>query len=143
MTGVLKTYNFNEVQVIVGGVPATGLAEGDDVVQVVQDADAWTLVVGADGEGTRSKSNNRAAKITLRVMQSSDLNDSLTGFYLADEQNGSGKFPVMIKDSNGRSLHVVEQAWVMKLPDSSYGANATSRDWVLQCASINSFIGGN
>jgi hypothetical protein len=138
----LKTYDFKSVAVIMGGVQATGLADGD-AVTVEMDADAWNLLVGADGEATRSKSNNNAATVTLRLMQTSDMNDILTSYYQADKLANNGKFPLMIKDNSGRSLHVAEQAWVQKLPAVNYGAEAGPREWVIRTGELVSTVGGN
>jgi hypothetical protein len=141
--GQLKTYDYNQVAVIIGGSQVSGLAEGDDVVSVEQDADAWNLTVGADGESTRSKSNNNSGTVTLKLMQTSDMNDILSSYYQADKLSNAGKFPVMIKDNSGRTLHMAEQAWVQKLPTSSFGANAGEREWVIRTGELVSTIGGN
>jgi hypothetical protein len=101
------------------------------------------LLVGADGEATRSKSNNNAATVTLRLMQTSDMNDILTSYYQADKLANNGKFPLMIKDNSGRSLHVAEQAWVQKLPAVNYGAEAGPREWVIRTGELVSTVGGN
>ncbi len=138
----LKTYDYNQVAVIIGGTQATGVAEGE-AVTVEQDADAWALTIGADGEQTRSKSNNNAGTVTLKLMQTSDMNDILTAFYNADKLSNNGKFPLMIKDNSGRSLHVAEQAWVQKLPKVGYGAEASEREWVIRTGELVNNIAGN
>ena len=138
-----KTYDYNQVAVIIGGVQATGMAEGDDVVMVEMDADAWNLTVGADGESTRSKSNNNAGTFKIKLMQTSDMNDILSSYYQADKLSNNGKFPVMIKDNSGRSLHMAEQAWVQKLPAAGYGANAKEREWVIRTGELVNTVGGN
>lgn len=138
----VKSYDFKQVSVIFGGRIITGFAEGD-AITVAHDEDDFTLKVGADGEATRSKSNNRAATITLRLMQTSDSNDVLSGMRSADQLTGNGKGPLLIKDNSGRSLHAADSAWVQKAPDAGYGAEAGEREWVLRTGEMISNYGGN
>lgn len=141
--GVLKTYDFKQVAVIIGGRQITGFAEGDDSVSVEQDSDAWTKTVGADGEVTRSKSNNNAGKIMVKLMKTADSNDFLMGLYNSDKLNNAGLVPAMIKDNSGRALHVAEQAWIKKLPAASYGATAGVVEWEIDVGDMVSTLGGN
>ena len=141
--GVMKTYDFKKVAVIVGGRQITGFAEGDDSVSVGQDSDAWTKTVGADGEVTRSKSNNKAGFVKIKLMKTSDSNDFLMGLYAADQLSNSGLAPVMIKDNSGRSLHVVEQGWIKKLPEAPYGEKAGVLEWEIDAGDMVTTIGGN
>lgn len=137
-----KSYNFKQVSVSYGGRLLTGFAEGD-AVTVEPDNDAWSLSTGADGESTRSKSNNRSATVTIRLMQGSDSNDVLSGFALADDASGAGALPLFVKDNSGRSLHASEKAWIQKLPTSTYGAESGEREWVIRCGEMVHNIGGN
>lgn len=140
---MLKTYDFRQVSVIVGGRIMAGFAEGDDSVMVERNEDAWSLKVGADGEATRSKSNNKSGKVTLKLQQTSESNAILSAFAKADELSNSGAVPVLIKDNSGLSLHAAEQAWVIKMPSSGFGAESGEREWVLESDNMEMFEGGN
>lgn len=139
---MVKTYDFKEVSVLFGGQQLTGFAEGDSVT-VEHDAEDYTLQMGADGEGTRAKSNNLAATITLRMQQGSSSNDTLNGFRLADQVDNSGVQPFLVKDNNGTSLHFAEGAWVQKAPPAGFGNEAGEREWVLRTDKMVSNFGGN
>lgn len=140
---MLKTYDFKQVACIFGGRQITGFAEGDDSIGVEPEADAWTKTVGADGEVTRSKSNNNSGKVMLKLMKTSDANDFLMSLYNADKLQNAGMVPLMIKDNSGRSLHVGEQAWIKKLPKDGYGATAGTVEWEIDVADMVSNLGGN
>ena len=62
---------------IFGAIDISGLTNGV-FISVERDTDAFTKVVGADGEGMRSKSNDKSATITITLMQSSSSNDALS-----------------------------------------------------------------
>ena len=62
----LKTYDPKQISVIVGGAIISGFADGE-FVTTERNEDAFTLNVGADGEGGRVKSNNKSGRITLTL----------------------------------------------------------------------------
>ena len=136
------TYASDEVRIIVGGIPISGLADGT-FVSVARDEQAFTKVTGADGTTSRAKSANRSGSITLTLSQTSPSNDVLSALAVADEETGAGVVPVLIKDGSGRSVHATDAAWVQKMPDAEDGKEITDREWVLDCARITNFIGGN
>lgn len=136
------TYDFSQVNVIVGGVPISGFSDGA-AVTVDFDEQQFTKVTGADGLTTRSKSNNYAGSITLSMQQSSSSNDYLSSLWSADRLNNAGVVPVLIKDQSGRTLWTAENAWVQGLPSQEFGKELASREWVLDCDALTGFLGGN
>lgn len=140
---MLSTYDFKQVAVILGGRIISGFAEGDDAVTVETDNDEFSLTVGADGEATRSKSNNRSATITLRLLKTSQSNDILNAFMQSDRLSNSGLQPFVCKDNNGREIHACESAWIQKAPTASHGANSGIMEWVLRTENMLSTFGGN
>lgn len=137
-----KTYDPSQVQIIVGGFQIAGFADGS-FVSVVRNADAFALYMGTDGEGTRAKSNNKSGRITFTLAQSSDSNAILSGIAAADELANSGVVPVLIKDGSGNSLYAAETAWIVKYPDSEFGRELGTREWILETDSMAVFVGGN
>lgn len=137
-----KTYDFKQVTVIVGGSIISGYAEGT-AISIERNEDAFTLEVGADGESTRVKSNNRSGIITLTLQQSSSSNDSLTQFALSDDLSNSGVFPTIIKDLNGTTLVTAAESWIRRLPTSEFGSDLSSREWVIETDKLVMTVGGN
>ena len=136
------TYDPTKVICIIGGVPMSGFADGS-MVTVEREADAYSKIVGADGETTRVKSANRSGMITISLLQTSASNDILSGFALLDEAANAGVVPMLIKDNSGRSIFASGSGWVKKVPSSAFGKDAGDREWVLDCADLNIFTGGN
>lgn len=138
----VKTYDPAGLNVIVGGNIMSGFADGT-LVRVERNSDLWTVQVGSDGEGTRSKSNDRSGRITISLMQTSESNDVLSALALVDEQTNAGAVPIEIKDVNGTSLHIAETAWIVKPADAEYSKEAGPREWVFETDILVSFVGSN
>ena len=137
------TYSSKKVSVIVAGIIVTGLADGT-FVMAERETDSFTKVVGADGEIARSASANRSGTITITLMQTSTSNDLLSALYIADEATLSSKFPVIITDNNGTTKVFSDTCWIQKPANVEFGVDAAgTREWVIQCASMNLFVGSN
>lgn len=140
----LKTYNPDECDVIVAGIPLQGYADGE-FINVEQEANDFEDVVGTDGEVTRSKTNDRRATVTVFLMQSSSANDQLSVLSNIDRNgpNGSGVGAFLLKDRSGRLLLEAAECWIQKPPTVSLDRTPTPREWVLRCANLVRFDGGN
>lgn len=130
-----KSWNLKKCIVTVGGVPVSGLADGD-AMKVAMNEDAYKLKVGADGEAVRSKTNNRSGKITLTLKYSSNLNTVLEAYRLTDDLTDLGQFPVQVQDLNSGTTVFAPQAWVLKPPDLTFGMEESTREWVLESGEI-------
>lgn len=138
----VKTYDASQVQVILGAVPLVGAADGQ-FCNVTWDEDDYGKTTGADGEVSRHRMNNDSSTVTLTLLQTSDTNDLLMGYALADRTNNSGVFSLMIKDMNGRSLFVTDSAWVQRKPDMTFSKETETREWTIATGRATVFIGGN
>lgn len=148
----MRTYDPKQVLAIVGlpiPVPnlpgsfqVTGFSE-DSQIEVDFDEDTFQLQMGTDGEGTRVKTNNFAAKFKLTLMQSSDSNDKLGALWLADRANNAGIFTFSLKDLSGRSIYFASQTFITKVPASGFHKKAGPREWVLQTDNCVATPGGN
>lgn len=139
---MLKSYNAGDVSVIVGTRALAGLAEGT-FVNVSRDEDSFTTQVGADGEVTRSRTNNKKGTIELTTQQASEANDYLSELQISDENTGNGIVPVQVIDRSGRTVCSGRQAYIRKPADVGYGRDAGERTWTLDVASLEMFVAGN
>lgn len=138
----VKTYSPKEVSVIVAGTQISGFAE-DTFINVERDSDAFTKIVGADGEVSRSASADLSGTITITLMGTSASNDILSALAAVDQLSLSGEFPVLIKDNQGSTLHTAPSAWIQKMASKEYGAEVGDTEWILQCSELLEFVGGN
>lgn len=140
-----KIYDADQVSMVFMGVPiSSGFADGE-FLRIEQVSEDFTAKVGTDGETTRSKTKNRNAKITLRLMQSSDGNAALSAINNIDilGSNGAGVGPMLVRDRQGTSLYGASKCWIEKPPDVSFDREATEREWTLHCADLTRLDGGN
>ena len=138
----MKTYDPKQIVVVVGGKQITGYADGT-FVTVRRNADMWSLQMGADGEGARSKSNDKSGQIEIQLLQTSPDNAYLASLQTADELENAGLVPTMVKDNLGNSLHMAEQSYIKRGPDAEYGKETTARVWVIETDNLQHFVGGN
>jgi len=138
----VRSYNPSEVSVIVAGRIIGGFADGT-FVGVERNNDSWALSVGADGEGTRSKSTDRSGRFTITLNQSSESNEFLTELEAADDISGTGTFPVLVKDGSGTSIHEGETCWIVKPASAPYGKESDNREWIIETDLLRTLVGKN
>ena len=139
-----RIYDSNEVQISFAGVPVEGYADGD-FLTITKESDAFTSIVGSDGNVARSKTNDRRATIEIRLMNTSPTNASLSAVHLADinAPGGAGIGAFLCVDLNGTSLYAAGNCWIKRSPDPAFGREASERVWVLECDVLQDFTGGN
>lgn len=139
----VRTYDPRNVQIILGGIPLSGFADGT-FISVSQDEDRYTKTVGADGETSRARSNNKTATATITLKQTSQSNDVLSGLVLADDASNGGVVPLMIKENGtGATLVFAQAAWVQALPEVTYSKTVEDREWTIATSRCDIFVGGN
>lgn len=138
----VKNYDPNKLNIVFGPVIITGFADGT-FLTVAYNNDAYTVQIGTDGEGCRSKSNDKSATFTLTLAQWGIVNAELSAIYQADDLAGTGALPFMVTDQNGTTVYAAETAWIRKLPDSGFDREAGSREWVFETDKLTGFVGGS
>lgn len=139
-----KNYSAKKVSFTFGPVIAAGFAKGDQI-RIANNSESFNLVVGNDGLGTRYDLGDGSARITLLLLQSSDVNDALSAILNADVKagNGSGIAPLTIRDQNGRAAYFAEEAWIVGHPQANFALEPGPREWVFECTELERFDGGN
>lgn len=137
-----KTYSPKRVELIINGTPMKGFADGT-FISVERTSDAFTTNVGADGEASRTHSSDKTGKVTLTLQQTSDSNDFLSALVIADEKTLKSQFALLLKDTNGKTVVASAFAWIDKVSNAEFAAEISDREWVISCAELESFVGGN
>lgn len=138
----VKTYSPEKVEVIVAGVKIHGFSEGS-LVTVARTSDAFTMVVGADGEVGRSFNPDRSGTVTIMLKSDSDSNDFLSALAIADELSLNGTFPILVKDGNGTSLTAADTCWIQKRAEAEHAREINDREWVICASRLEQFVGGS
>jgi len=135
-------YDPKQFSCIVGGKIMSGFGDGT-YIKIMRNEQAFNLKVGVDGEGTRAKNNNQSGKVEITLMQSSQSNDDLSSFALADQLSNTGAVPVLIKDGSGRTVCSAVTGWVQKFTDAEFAKETTTRTWTIESDNLQMFVGGN
>ncbi len=137
-----KTYDPKEVQLIFGAAIINGFADGS-FITVERTSDTWGKFVGSTGEVARAKTNDKSGRLTFQLIQTSASNDILSAFAITDELTNAGILPLLIKDNLGTTILAAAQAWIVKPANVEYARDIVNREWMIDCSSIDMFIGGN
>ena len=132
MSGVY-TYNPKQVKIALGNHIVTGVAD-DSFVTVEPNGDGTTIKVGCYGEVNRAISVNNAYNVKLALLQNSPTAKWLRDRYKQDQTDGTGDFPIMIKDIMGEEKFSGDMAWVSKPASWGRGKDSTNREWELTVA---------
>ncbi len=133
----MKEYGAAKVSVVVNGTPITGFMDGSEVT-VARNGESATLHMGADGKGTKVVNADKSGTITLRLAQS-----SLSNAVLSVLEATNANFAVIVKDTNGNSLHSGAKAFVSTPPSSEYAQEVSPREWTIMVETLIHFEGGN
>jgi hypothetical protein len=144
--GGLKRYDAAQVTLVFMGLLIdSGFAEGE-FLTIEQSAPDYEVVVGTDGEVSRSRTNNRHAVIKVKLMQTSDGNSFLTALSNAGllAHNGADIGPMLVRDRvSGVATWTATKCWIAKPPDVSFDNKVTMREWELQCADLTRVDAGS
>lgn len=132
----LKTYNSSLLTISwLDRTIAEGRAESD-FLKIVRNSERSTFQKNAEGGGTRSISNDKSAKIFIKLTQASDSNRLMEQLFALPDTDNVGVFEA--RDINGNLVYRAARAYPQKEPDRSYSVTAGEREWVLECDELTS-----
>jgi hypothetical protein len=138
----VRTYAPDKVVVTFRGNVLTGFAKGT-FLKVTRNSDSIALTIGSAGEGARTRSSDRSAKVEITLLQQSPTNDILSSLVAEDEAFGTGQGALLVKDLSGTSLFEAQNAWVVKPADAEFADAGGERSWTLESDRVAMGVGGN
>lgn len=129
--GNMMTYNPAMVKIALGTHAVSGYAE-DSFIVIDQLDNGVTSKAGCDGEVVRSVDPNNRFTVKMVLLPNSPTNIFLLKKYKQDKKDGTGHFPIMIKDITGEEKFVAATAWVTKIPSGNKGKEASNKEWTLE-----------
>lgn len=139
---MVDTYLPSQVTVVWNGIPIDGFAP-DTFVEVARNNPAFNLTIGSGGAGARAGSSDKSGTVSVTLLQTSATNALLSAQAAIDEQTGDGVGKLAVTDLSGQDLHLAEQAWIQKRPDSAYGNTINNRVWVFETDNLEMLVAGN
>ncbi len=125
---MIKTYNPKEVVITFGTHIVSGYAD-DSFVTIDPNGDGVTKKVGCDGEIVRSLSPDDTYIVKISLLQTSATNVYLQNQHQKDRKDGTGMFPILVKDLKGGLVFSADQAWTIKPASRGFGKEAGNREW--------------
>ncbi|MDH6674464.1 hypothetical protein M2277_005160 [Paenibacillus sp. LBL] len=123
----VKTYDPNDLTVVVNGTYLTGFSE--DMIEFEKDEDNYETKVGAQGDVVRSKVNNPLATMSITLLSTSPQVAMLDGLAKSGDL-----VPVsMIYNGEPKETVTVTEAYIKKPASRSYGTEAGDREYEVQC----------
>ena len=125
------------VAVVIPGFASLAIASGrgpDSQVAAARAADTFTITVGADGDATHNRSQNKSGTITLVLTDGSGFNTAISLLQTAQESEIISSFtvPVTITDQNATPPSVVfgSNCKISRPADYEGGATDGTNTWV-------------
>ncbi len=139
----VKTYNPSKVIITFKGKTIQGYADGT-FVSVTPSSEWWTKSTGADGEVSRSATNDYTHEVEFTLKQTSSSNDYLSQEAMKDKRLGTGKGELQIKDTGGTTIFFWPEAWIRQPADNENAKETSERSWTLDTGQVKEMnIGGN
>lgn len=133
----VREYSPSEVVMTFGGYRV----EGWERISIRHLQPSFRLVEGIRGKNTRVRINNTAAEIEIALTQTSPTNNIFSQIVEVDEQYGTGRIELTIKDVlTGESFQSTE-AYLERPADKTFDADVTERVWKIVCLSSKSSMG--
>lgn len=128
---LLGQFNPKEVACIVAGSILEGFMDGT-FITLERNEDSANMLVGAQGDATRTLSNNKGGRMTLNLQQTSPSNAVLNAQLGDMERTGGGIFTFILKDNSGLDVANSATMWVVKPPNMEYANETSGREWILE-----------
>ncbi len=143
--GALKEYDPKQVNITWDGIDLNKGIIAGTFITIARNTRTFSVNVGADGGGTRIRSNDKSAVITLSLRKGSETNSLLTDRLLDEElPNPVGHVaPMMIKDNTGNTLHEGAQTFLDGPPDDAFGNEEETVEWTFLCLDLSLKVRGS
>lgn len=144
----MATYSFLDTQCAIIGPGGSfslgsgaGVAEEGITIEMAEDKNVMTI--GADGSGQHSLHASQAGMVTIRLLKTSDTNQSLSVMY--DLQTSSsafhGKNVISIRDPATGDSITCQQCAFKKAPNITYAKDGGTNEWRFDAVQINTILG--
>ena len=137
----MQTWDPQKFTISIAGITVVQYAPGT-FIKAMRNEDAFTLTVGADGIGTRTRNANRSGRFEVTLMASSPSNDALQALAALDEASGAGVGAALVKDLSGTAFASGQNAWVVKIPDIERAKELGEVTWIIETDLIQLSQGG-
>ena len=137
----MTKYSFLDQVAIVQGVPLSGFAEGDDVVQGARAVEAFTNVVGASGNMLVTQNANRSGTFTFRLLRGAASNAFLNALFAEQERGDFTAISVSVVNTKSGTSMIGTKGYLSKPADITMGNGAAALEWVITVENYDAIFG--
>ena len=137
----MQAYSFFNQIFLISGVPISGWMDGDDSIEVTFREDAFTDVVGNDGDMAISLNPNQSAEVSINLKQTSASNLFLSTQLNAARNGAFVPLAILWKDVKGTDLGAGSNAYIKKMPDVIRGKAVQGHKWTLVVERMDLVLG--
>ena len=136
----VTTYSPSEVKLTIGGYQVVGWQS----ISISRSAKSFTVVRGIRGKHTRVPNRDTSATIQFSLAQFSPSNDVMSTILIADEETGTSRIALTLKDGSGSSVFSTNEAYITGFPTTTYTGGFEYRNWEIFAQTTDTYeVGGN
>ncbi len=136
----MNTYSFTNVSVTVNGVTGSGYGAGDDVIQGRRREDAFSDIVGADGQMLVTQNANKSGEFIQRLQQGSSFNAYLNALFVAQEAGAFVAVAIGVVDTVTGDSAIGTQGYITKPADMVRGTGGNEQEWIIVVEEYNALF---
>ena len=144
----MNVYSFLDVYAALvgpGGVISLGSGAGnsEEGITITPNGEINTTQIGADGTGQHSLSGDKSARITVRLLKTSPVNQLLMTLYNFQTANAAnhGQNTLTLTDKNRGDVVTCQQTAFQRAPDLSYARDAGFIEWEFSAIRVDRALG--
>src|SRR5690554_6354851 len=125
----INTYSPVEVHLIIAGYRVTGR----NSIAVSRTSKAFTMVRGIRGKNQRVRPKTSSDVIFDAVIRTIPVNTVFSAVVPNDLMYCTGRLDILLKDKNGQSLFMSNEAYIDGYPDDAFTTELNNRRWTITC----------
>lgn len=145
----MQTYSFTDVVATLSGPGSTpiilgvgsGASEEGISIEPVEETD--TMHIGADGKVAHSLHASRAAKVRVRLLKTSPVNNQLQTLYNFQRSSSAfwGQNLLMISNFAAGDAYTCQGVAFARLPPNNWGKEAGTIEWEFNVSQVDPNLG--
>lgn len=122
---------------------AAGAAPAEEGISFSALAEADVMQIGADGNGAHTLVANKSAKITVRLLKTSPVNQLLSAMLAFQRTSGSlwGQNTITLVGKSSGDNITCQQVSFTKQPDLTFAKEAGIIEWEFQAVQMDALLG--
>lgn len=132
----IQTYSPSDVTLIIAGYRVTGW----ESINILRNKKSFNVVEGIRGKNTRVRNRSSSATLSFNLLQTVQSNEVLSYIHELDNDQGTGRLVITLKDSSGKSVFSSSDAFITGYPAVKFSGDFEYRVWEIHCQTTESYV---